>query len=360
MENRRGKECGIIVKRLAIYLVFVLCALAPIGAWAQNAAGAPPISKNSIASPWGFTNTIVALQTAGNQIARRALKISTPLLRALLVIAIAWFGIQVMFGAEAASFEAAVSGFVSKIFIWGLITWLMKDYVPLTSAITNGFAWLSNYLVGGNPHPTQLEATAGYFLPGIHLLHMGMVYAHATKSLPWTTGHFWDIGSNAQNFLNSLMAAIVIVIISGLMYLSGMIYIGIAMLSLLLVSLAIAIGPIFIPFFLLDFTSFMFDNWFAFLLTSAAYRLIGGVIIAMIEKFIGIISTAGGVGSILQQTGTKPPVYVINVVASITDILVVVVVIFLMLEIPKIASTLMGGSGISVSAIRMSDLKPGK
>lgn len=360
MENRRGKECEIIVKRLAIYLVFVLCALAPIGAWAQNAAGAPPLSKNSIASPWGFTNTIVALQTAGNQIAQRALKIGTPLLRALLLIAIAWFGIQVMFGTEAASFEAAVGGFVSKIFIWGLITWLMKDYIPLTSAITNGFAWLSNYLVGGNPHATQLEVTAGYFLPGIHLLHFGTVFFHSVEKLPWTTGHFWDIGSNAQNFLNSLMAAIVILIISFLLCIAGLVYIGIAMLSLLLVSLAIAIGPIFIPFFLLDFTSFMFDNWFAFLLTAAAYRLIGGVIIAMIEKFIGIISTAGGAGSILKQTGTNPPVYVINIITSITDILVAVIVILLMLEIPKIASTLMGGSGISVSSMRISDLKPGK
>lgn len=342
--GKRGEGRALIVKRWATWLVFALCFLAPMGAWAsQSQVTVPPPGENQWLGPSGFERTINALQNAGNQVAKRALKLGNKLLWMLLIIAIAWFGIQVMLGVEAASFESAVGGFVSRIFIWGLIAWLMKDYFPLTHAIVSGFSWLGTYLTGGNASATKVAQTAGYFLPGIHLIHMGMVTFEAVKNLPWTTGSIWNL-TFSTHFLVSLVTMIFILALSGGMFVAAILYIGIAMLSMLLVSVAIAIGPIFIPFFVLEFTSFLFNGWFRFLLVASMYRLVGGVIIAIIERFIELVALSGGSTSLIYKVGTNPTAYSVSLFAAAGDILVVAVLVFLVLEIPKVSSQIANGA----------------
>ncbi len=362
--ERRGEGRAPTVRRWAVALVFALCSLAPMGARAtgaqaavssashntfsppvpnQNITGPTPPGESQFLGPSGFERTINALQNSGTQVAMRALKIGNQLLWLLLVIAIAWFGIQVMLGVEASSFETAVGGFVSQIFIWGLIAWLMRDYSQITNAITSGFTWLSTDLTGGNTSASKVMQTAGYLLPGIHLLHMTAVLIESIKELPWFVGSILN-PSFFTNLLSSVEAAVVILIIWLLMMAAAVIYIGIAMLSMLLVSIAIAVGPIFIPFFMLEFTSFLFNGWFRFLLVAAAWRLIGGVVISIVEQFMKATALAGGSTSILVRTGTHPAVYNVSWLAAFGDILVVVVIVFVMLEIPNIASQIVNGA----------------
>jgi hypothetical protein len=343
--GERGEGCALIVKRWATGLVFALCFLVPVGAWASQSQVTvpPPPGENQWLGPSGFERTINALQNSGNEVAKHALKIGNQLLWMLLVIAIAWFGIQVMLGVEGGSFESAVGEFVSRIFIWGLIAWLMKDYSQLTNAIVNGFSWLGAYLTVGNASASKVAQTAGYFLPGIHLIHMGMVTFEAVKNLPWTTGSIWNL-SFSTHFLVSIVTMVFILAMSGGMFIAAFLYIGIAMLSMLLVSVAIAIGPIFIPFFVLEFTSFLFNGWFRFLLMAALYRLVGGVIIAIIEQFIKSAALQGGATSLIYQVGTNPPAYSVSLFAAAGDILVVAVLVYLVLEIPKISSQIANGA----------------
>ncbi|GBE49150.1 MAG TPA: hypothetical protein ENG77_04780 [Chromatiales bacterium] len=342
-----AEGCALTMLRRVAWLVFALCFWAPIGvAYASpnpSVTAPPPPGENQFLGPSGFERTINALQNSGEQVAARALKTGNKLLRAMLIIAIAWFGLQVMLGVEAASFEAAVGGFVSKIFIWGLIAWLMKDYAQLTNAITGGFTWLATDLTGGNTSATKVMQTAGYLLPGIHLLHMGLVTFESIKKLPWITGSIWK-GTFGTNILASLVTMIFVLGISGLLFLAALLYIGIAILSILLVSVAVAIGPIFIPFFMLEFTSFLFNGWFRFLLVAGAWRLVGGVIMSIIEHFMALVSLSGGSDSILFVTSTKPLSYSVSLFAAVGDVLVVAVFVFLMLEIPKIASQLVNGA----------------
>ncbi len=328
------------MKRWMAGLVFALCFLAPMGAWASSAA---PPGGNPLMSPTGFAGVLTALQESGTRVGERALKIGNQLLWLLLVIAIAWFGIQVMLGVEASAFESAVGGFVSKIFIWGLIAWLMRDYAQITNAIVSGFAWLSTYLTGGNTSASQVAQTAGYFLPGIHLIHTAAIEGKSIEELPWFVGSVFSAGF-LSNFASSLVAALAIGAIEVLTFIAAILYIGIAMLSMLLVSVAIAIGPIFIPFFMLEFTSFLFNGWFRFLLVAAAYRLVGGVIISIIQQFLLVVAQPGGASSILFQTSTHPPVYVVSLWVAVGDVLVMAVIVFLVLEIPKISSQIVNGA----------------
>lgn len=124
-----------------------------------------------------------------------------------------------------------------------------------------------------------------------------------------------------------------------------------ALSALISVAIALALGPIFIPFMVLERTEFLFDGWLKFTINACLTKVIVAVLIAIgVAAFTGITTGPGtSVGLLAQMLGA---VVVAGTIAQ------------MMLSAPQIASSLTSGGstgGLKFGASAMRTLmKPGQ
>ncbi|WP_369050172.1 type IV secretion system protein [Burkholderia gladioli] len=128
-----------------------------------------------------------------------------------------------------------------------------------------------------------------------------------------------------------------------LLALAMLAYICVYVSGLFILYIAIAIGPVLIPFQLLRVTSFLFDGWFKFLLGAVMYRVITPIALKLLG---GTITALGSATTTLNATGQTAIGYSIG--AAIVIVLLCGLLIALIWQVPKIATGLVsGGAGVS-------------
>ncbi|KAF1060801.1 hypothetical protein DX980_20820 (plasmid) [Burkholderia gladioli] len=124
-----------------------------------------------------------------------------------------------------------------------------------------------------------------------------------------------------------------------LLALAMLAYICVYMSGLFVLYIAIAIGPVLIPFQLLRITSFLFDGWLKFLLGAVMYRVITPIALKLLG---GTITALGSATGTLITTGQTAIGY--SIAAAITIVLLCGLLIALIWQVPKIATGLVSGN----------------
>lgn len=135
------------------------------------------------------------------------------------------------------------------------------------------------------------------------------------------------------------------------------IYLGIYLMSMILLSIAFALGPVFLPWLLVRPASFLFDGWVRFTLVAALYQVIGIVVVTLVSRMHEPMMAGTG-------TAIDPASDAFNFYYFAAAFVVSGVSTMLMLQVPSIANALVSGSiatrfapGAVISAVSLSAVR---
>ncbi|MCE2946761.1 MAG: type IV secretion system protein [bacterium] len=203
----------------------------------------------------------------------------------------------------------------------GILFALLDNWTAFTGAVVAGAADMSRQ-VSGNVHDgpaavlgVQRMLDAAFWL-----------WEHADAGI----GSVLD----PLMLLSTLLFKLAIAI---LLLLCGCIYLGIYLVSMTLLSIAFALGPVFLPWLLLPPASFLFDGWVRFTLVAALYQVVGIVVVTLVSRMHEPMMAGMG-GAMDPASGA------FNFYYFAASFLLTGVSAMLMLQVPSIASGLVRGS----------------
>ncbi len=262
----------------------------------------------------------VAVARTGSVIGGRLRPAGLRLLGMLALCSIAWSGLRhVLAGSEP---NRLVGELVGQILLIAALYAALDRWGALMGVVEASFAQLGALAAGGalSTH----EAAQGVLLvldPAIAIL--GSAVRLPASILP-TELVLW-----AAAFALKLAVVVVALV-------CGAIYAGMYLVCLCMLSIAVALGPVMLPWLLVGPLSFLFDGWLRFTLTAALYKLLGVVIITLAGSLREPIVAA----SVAAARGSSES---LNLAAAAGALLLCVGLAFLMLQIPVIARALSSG-----------------
>lgn len=133
-------------------------------------------------------------------------------------------------------------------------------------------------------------------------------------------------------------------------------YFAILVTSQVTISIALILAPIFVPFLLFPRASFMFDGWLRFTIGAGLMKVVG---LVMAEITGAFMSSLAGLSTQLRAQDAPP--LSLNIATNLTDIgnsfsvdifmyftmvLLAILSLYLMAQVPTIATGLVSGSGV--------------
>lgn len=344
--NEGGSQQRVIGwRRILCGFLLALVMTAPAYAGSPNPGGTVPPSAATIAKTNATQAQLVNLDKNFNvglsvnqilahlkgvsvQMANRYHGTALTQIKIMMTILISLLGLRIAFdtlGGLSGTFRAIGELFI----IWGLVMWTLTDYSQMTGWITNGFTEAANILLGANP----AQATGmSFFNAKIYLVVTGLL--NQISNLPWATGGILS-STFLPSILNSLLATVVYIAMAALAFLAGAVYLVFYVISEVYILVAIAVGPVFLPWALIPWTRKYAVNWVHFLIQGGMYRLIGPVMLGMVA---GIMNQTSAAGNIISAQGST-----LNYIAIIFYALFAMLEIYLMLQIPVIVQSLSSG-----------------
>jgi type IV secretion system protein TrbL len=279
------------------------------------------------------------LVEAAATIHRRLQPWGVELLALLTGVALAWMGLKTAL--ERPPLGLLLGEFLSLSLTAGILFAVLDRWDAVTGAIIAGAAEVSRQ-VSGN-------------------VHGGPAAVHGVQRMLDAAFWLWEhadagIGSvlDPLMLLGTLLFKLAIAL---LLLLCGCIYLGIYLMSMILLSIAFALGPVFLPWLMLRPASFLFDGWVRFTLVAALYQVIGIVVVTLVSRMHEPMMA--GVG-----TAIDPASGAFNFYYFAATFLLSGVSAMLMLQVPSIANGLVGGSiatrfapGAAISAASLRALR---
>jgi type IV secretory pathway VirB6-like protein len=145
-----------------------------------------------------------------------------------------------------------------------------------------------------------------------------------------------DIGNTFANtgfWLGSFLMKLLIV---AFILFSGLVYIAMYIISMVLLYVAAALGPVMIPWVLFGPMSFLFDGWVRFVIGASLYKVVGLVMIAVSGALYDPLMQA-------SRAAAAGGSQYFNFTAASAALLISGVMALLMLQIPMIANGLASG-----------------
>lgn len=122
-----------------------------------------------------------------------------------------------------------------------------------------------------------------------------------------------------------------------ILMLSMVMYIATCILAIFASKIAIVLAPILVPWIILEATSFIFDGWLKFFITTNLYKVVGATVLLITEGAFTTVTNATKNFASLPWTD--------RVLTSILIAVVAAVLTYLMMQVPAIASGLISGGG---------------
>lgn len=136
----------------------------------------------------------------------------------------------------------------------------------------------------------------------------------------------------AKNFFALLFLSLSIVMI----FLAAVVYFAVGITSIIMIQIALILGPIFIPWVLIPMASFMFEGWLKFLVIAGLTKVIGALLIGIASATLTAIT--------IDLSGDFGQTLIMSMAAAAVAMLIA----YLMSQIPNIAQSLVsGGAGFS-------------
>lgn len=243
------------------------------------------------------------------------------LLTGLSIIAISWSGMQMAM--TSGSLSEPMNKLITTIFTIGFATWLISD--GYDTFVVNGIDDLMNNLVSKVGNGGTIDQMFKNFVMAQFDIIGGVIDKLSDMTIfDMVTKGGFSLLLLAAMFLSMLAASVI-----------GMIAV---LTSLIMVAIAMAVGPIFIPFIVLGKTSFLFDGWLKFLINACLTKVVVALLLGI--GLAAIASAAAPQANGVLEVG--------SMIGSLLSALAVSGVIgTLMMAAPGIASTITSGGAIS-------------
>lgn len=244
--------------------------------------------------------------------------IAMKLFVALTIIAISWAGIKISLSSGSGSLSEPMTLMIRSIFLMGFVYYLLSP---------DGYKLMVMDFVGGLTDQVALLAMPD----GTTTVNGMMDFSNSQMSIltnAWATIR----GAGFWSFATNLGGMVIFTILLQIMYAIFAILAFVGFLSAIVsVAIAFSIGPLFIPFLMVEKTSFLFDGWVKFTIAACMTKVIIFILVA-----IGLFAFDGLAGSGGNVMGT------LFLATALGGMLA-----FHMLNAPQIAQALVSGGAVS-------------
>ncbi|MCB5207796.1 type IV secretion system protein [Methylovorus mays] len=151
--------------------------------------------------------------------------------------------------------------------------------------------------------------------------------------------------------LSSLTAISALMMSSVILIVSGGLFFVLSLGSQYMVVIALILGPVCLPWLLMSQTSFVAESWIRFLITASLWKVLAAIIIGISDSmFQAVIQKA------VDAAASGAANYGEILVAAVSASLGAALMAWLLLQVPSIASAIVGGSsgvsGFNFNSIR--------
>lgn len=243
----------------------------------------------------------------------------------LALIALAWKGIEMMLAGGVV--KDLLGKTIRQLFIVGLVFWLSSSGYEqvFVQGVDGSLSAIADMLLPGSASSGSSMATGAAFMLEALQKVGGMVtqlFADAT---------IWDTLTIAFQNLPTLLVLFLTLII---MFFALLGYLAFWTVSMFLVKLVLLLGPVFVPWLVLERTAFIFWGWLRILIVAGLYKVVGGGILMFAGQLL-----AGETDLIAMMDGKFPDSLAVAVgIASLQ-----LTILYLIAQIPKIAQGLVSG-----------------
>ena len=262
-------------------------------------------------------NLVVGVNNFITDFQQKTTDISEKLFLYLSIIAISFTGIKLAMS-SGGSLSEPMSALIKTIFLIGFTTWLLNDGYNLM--VVAGIDGLCSKLA-----ELALPGTGTKFEDGFINFSTAQFSILGDILKAYTEQGWWETFNNFGSMLIFTVLLMALFIIFSLLAL-------IAFMSVIVtVGIALAVGPIFIPFLVLEKTSFLFDGWVRFMIAASFTKVIIAIIVSIgLYSFKAIGTGQGGIMGMMIVT------------TALGGMLA-----FMLLRAPEIAQSIMSGSAVS-------------
>lgn len=209
-----------------------------------------------------------------------------------------------------------------------IIAWLIKDLVPLSTALLGGFDWVAATLTGSEGGASALQAgMAGLMKIAINVWESIGVGGDNSW---WESAKNLVAGGAAPLVIKLLTLALIMLIT----VVSGSIFV----ISQVLAGIGIALAPVFLPFYIIPALSKMADGVVQFIFKAGVMKTVGVVMLSFLVEMTSILE------KLSKNWQGQENAAVLDLTAAIITLFVVAVMLWLSLQIPSIANGLLSGS----------------
>jgi type IV secretion system protein TrbL len=213
-----------------------------------------------------------------------------------------------------------------------IIAWIINDLVPLSSALLGGFDWIAAKLTGASDGASALQAG----MAGLMQISQNLWESLAGKGVWETTKEIVTGGAPALVVKLFTLGILVLITVA-----VGAIFI----ISQVLAGLAVALAPIFLPFYIFPPLSSLASGVVQFLFKAGLTKVIGVLMISFIVEMTGLLTRLS-----ISWAGQENA-QALDLTAATVTLFVAVVMLFLAFQIPAISNGLLSGSvvgGLSI------------
>ena len=242
-----------------------------------------------------------------NAIAPQMLAAGMDLWRGLALIVIVWTGTQMALSGGGLNMASVVKMIVSLSIPLGMLQFYTQPLPGLTYTVPDVITGMGNWL-----HGVIVAGSGEEMLTELHNMFRGMYdNLMLTPAMPGMMNplRMWaSLMSAIFSGMFGLVLWIVMLLVMLVVYCVGLAQIVWAQLA---ISIALLLGPVFIPFLVLPPLSFLFWGWFKTLITYSLYAAIAAAVFRVssqvgVEVLRGLAApgpylTPGGAGTLLQN-----------------------------------------------------------
>ncbi|NMG04113.1 type IV secretion system protein [Azoarcus taiwanensis] len=271
------------------------------------------------------------------------------LLHGLLLITVTWTALLNLLKHDGPS--QLIADAIRIIFVWGLVSAALMNDSAMLKTMAAGWDALAARL---NPNADVVSALGRMFEAAASVWR-GEPAAAPTPEGGWVDrllASIYAAGGQLANYAYGLLIALLIV---G----AAIIYVGVYVLAQVLVSISLVFAPILLPWLLVSQMSFLATGWLQFTIKAGMTQALAALMLSMTWGFVEnarqmVLDAAGDAG--------------INFVAYSMAMLIMMLLAFLMMQVPGIANGLVSGFNSATfsigaagqSAGRMVNHSPGR
>ncbi len=324
------------MRTLLLALLGLLALLAPALAAAQAAPTPPEAEARAQYAIKGqsdfdryFLPAFQAVERKGKALGQRLAGAGSRLFWILALGMLSWQGIKLML--EGRELAEAVGELVVFFLSAGLVFGALSNWGEVVGRIDESFHWLAAQATDLPPgEQAPLRGLELALDPAFSILNT----AFQSPGLSFST--LADLGNTFASTGFWLASFLMKLLIVAFILFSGLVYIAMYIISMVLFYVAAALGPVMIPWVLFAPMSFLFDGWVRFVISASLYKVVGLVMIALSGAMYEPLMQA----SAAAATGGSQ---YFNFTAASAALLISGAMALLMLQVPVIAGGLTSG-----------------